>query len=84
VPIGLSHPTLSRYRTERGAEVPVLPEEHHGDPTRGSIAVRTSFGYDAVSILQNLGFEARLETARPDDGRRFGAFDSATFVTRKP
>jgi SAM-dependent methyltransferase len=84
VPLGISHPTLSRYPTEHGADVPVLPEERHGDPIRGSIAVHTSFGHDSVSILQGLGFEARLETARPDDCRRFGAFDSATFVTRKP
>lgn len=83
VPIGFTHPTLARFETQGSGEVPILPLEHHGDPIRGQVPVRTSFGYDLLDVLQSMGYEARLEISRYDDSRRFGTFDCATFVTRK-
>ena len=83
VPIGLSHPTFPRFGAEQGKEVPILPLEYHGDPSRGQIPVRTSFGYDLLGFLESLGFEARLEMPRYEEACRFGTFDCATFVTSK-
>ncbi len=83
VPIGYTHPTLARFATQGSREVPCLPIEYHGDPIRGQIPVRTSFGYDLRDFLESLGFEASLEIPRYDEVRRFGTFDCATFVTRK-
>jgi len=83
VPIGFTHPTLARFDTQGACEVPCLPIEYHGDPIRGQIPVRTSFGYDLLGFLESLGFAASLEISRYDDARRYGTFDCATFVTRK-
>jgi SAM-dependent methyltransferase len=84
VPIGFTHPTQERFETRGDQEVPRLPVEYHGDPIRGQIPVRTTFGYDLVDFLESLGFEASLEMSRYDEARRFGTFDCVTVVTRKP
>jgi SAM-dependent methyltransferase len=83
VPVGFAHPTLARFETQGSREVSRLPIEYHGDPIRGQVPVRTSFGYDLLDFLGSLGFEARLEISRYDEDRRFGTFDCATFVTRR-
>ena len=83
VPVGFTHPTLSRFEVSDGRQVPVLPVEHHGDPLRGQIAVCTSFGYDLLGYLEGLGFEARSELSRYEDECRHGTFDSCTFVTQR-
>jgi hypothetical protein len=82
-PVGFTHPTLSRFETSGGEAVPVLPVEEHGDPLRGRIPVMTSFGSDFLDILRDMGFDASLEISRHDEQRRYGTFDSYTFVTRK-
>jgi SAM-dependent methyltransferase len=83
VPLGFGHPTFGRFGEHSGQDVPVRPLEVHGDPIRGEIPVRTSFGYDLVPLLESFGFEVRLEISRYDEARRCGTFDCATFVTRK-
>ena len=83
VPLGFGHPTFPRFEGRDGEETPVHPVEVHGDPIRGEIPVRTSFGYDLVPLLESFGFQVRLEISRYDEARRYGTFDCATFVTRK-
>lgn len=59
------------------------PIEYHGDPLRGRIPCYTRFGIDLFDALSAIGFDTRLELSLFAESRRFGTFDSFTFVARK-
>jgi SAM-dependent methyltransferase len=75
--------TRDLFRMENGKPVLFEPIEYHGDPIRGQIPCFTHFGHDTLGILEDLGFEARLEWSRYADNIRYGTFDCYTFITKK-
>ena len=77
------HPTTSRFESRDGQEVAVLPLQRHGDPIRGQILAYTSLGYDLLDHLRASGFRASLHVSRYAEQRRYGTFDSYTFIAQK-
>lgn len=83
IPYYQDRKTRDLFRMEGGKTVLLEPIEYHGDPIRGQIPCFTHFGHDLLGILEDMGFEARLEWSRHADHVRHGTFDSYTFIAKK-
>ena len=75
--------TRDLFRMENGKRILIEPIEYHGDPIRGQIPCYTHFGYDIQQILNNMGFDARVEWSSYAEHIRHGTFDCCTFMAVK-
>jgi len=78
VPFKFNEPTL--VRIDSISKKQIGPEEWHGDRLRGLIAAYRSYGVNMLEMLENIGFETRIE--RSDD-RLHGIVNSYVFISRK-
>ncbi len=83
IPYLSNRKTRDLFKWVDGKPVLFEPIEYHGDPLRGQIPCFTHFGYDIMGILEDLGFEARLEWSWYADQCCHGTFDCYTFIAVK-
>ena len=83
IPYYFDRKTRDLFKIENGNRVLFEPIEYHGDPIRGLIPCFTHFGHDLLGILDEMGFEMKIEWSWYADQARFGTFDCYTFIARK-
>jgi SAM-dependent methyltransferase len=83
IPYYYDRKTRELFRRIDGKVVLDEPVEYHGDPIRGRIPAFMHFGFDLPDILAEMGFQVRIEISRYAECRRYGTWDSFTFVARK-
>jgi SAM-dependent methyltransferase len=83
IPFYVDRKTEVLMEFKGGREIPLCPIEYHGDPIRGRIPAYTRFGRDLFDLLENMGYDVRLDIAGYEDEMRYAAFDCATFITVK-
>lgn len=83
IPFYFDRPTRELFKLQDGKPILFEPIEYHGDPVRGEIPCFTHIGYDAIGILDRMGFNVKIEFSHYVDEIRFGIFDCYTFVTEK-
>lgn len=82
VPFLYDRPTLTRVDTSGPHDVPLMPDEWHGDSIRGRILSYRTFGYDLFDLLRGNGFAPRMITPSLKM-RRAGVYDSVAFVCQR-
>ncbi|MEM7727262.1 MAG: methyltransferase domain-containing protein [Cyanobacteria bacterium P01_A01_bin.45] len=82
VPCFFDRETLTRVDTSTPEDIHLLPPEYHGDRIRGKILAYRTFGIDIFAMLDEIGFETRVDFSSYRD-RKSGIFDSYVFYSRK-
>jgi SAM-dependent methyltransferase len=83
VPYRAEAPTIDRFARVNGRLVPVMPVEIHYDGLRNGIPAVTTFGYDLVDTLREIGFDTAMCPARADEIKDCRTYMSLSFVSVK-